>query len=199
MASFVQQLPALVGVLIGALSTYFVGSAMERSRWERQQSARWDEKRIQAYADYGYALKNEYIACLRVVGYRHGDSRFERIDLDEALTEIRQLSAERTAKWESVLLLGNPQTIAAARTWHEHVWEVELYARGVRSDAARWADLLKEIGIARARFYEAARGDLGIRSGQVAPSVPREVSLTLTNHHDDPEAVGRDRPESDML
>jgi hypothetical protein len=49
--SFVQQLPALIGVLVGALATYAATSAAERARWRRTQSVRWDDKRLTAYAE----------------------------------------------------------------------------------------------------------------------------------------------------
>jgi hypothetical protein len=43
LANFVQELPVLAGVVVGALASYVAGAAAERTRWHRQQSARWDE------------------------------------------------------------------------------------------------------------------------------------------------------------
>ena len=60
MASVVQQLPVLIGVGVGALASYLVTSATERARWQRQQATRWDDKRAQVYAAYGYAVKNVF-------------------------------------------------------------------------------------------------------------------------------------------
>ena len=57
MSGFTQQLPALIGVVIGASTSYLVGAAIERARWRREQWARWDEKRAQAYAEYSHAVK----------------------------------------------------------------------------------------------------------------------------------------------
>jgi hypothetical protein len=48
--TFLQQLPALIGVVVGALATWVVTSAAERSKWHRDQSVRWDEKKLTAYA-----------------------------------------------------------------------------------------------------------------------------------------------------
>ena len=110
--SIVQQLPALIGVAVGALASYLASSATERARWRREQSSRWDDRRAQAYAEYGYAVKNVYVQCQRLVEVRAkgGDSQAA---MGEALAELDRLNAERTAKWEPVLLLGNPATIAA--------------------------------------------------------------------------------------
>ena len=66
MANVVQQLTALIGVIVGALASYLVSSATERRRWQRQQSTRWDEKCAQAYADYANALRNVFYLCGRI-------------------------------------------------------------------------------------------------------------------------------------
>jgi hypothetical protein len=167
MASVVDQLPALIGVVVGASASYLVSSLTERARWQRQQSARWDIMRAQIYADYGYAVKNVFELCKRIAAYRGLGTRSEPIDPAEALGELGRLATERTAKWESVLLLGNPETIASAREWHRHVWHMELFARGQRSDPTEWTALLKEVAAARTRFYDAVRRDLGVKGGKV--------------------------------
>lgn len=129
MSGITQQLPALIGVVVGALASYLAGAASERTRWRRERSARWDERRAQAYADYGYAVKRVYVQCMGIVTMRSQAAGGDRVGYAEALAELGKLTDERTAKWESVLLLGNPETIAAARTWHRRVWQVELFAR----------------------------------------------------------------------
>jgi hypothetical protein len=166
MADIVQQLPVLTGVVIGALASYLASSATERARWRRQQAARWDDKRAQIYADYGYTVKNVYIACLRIVENRGPNTKSIPTD-PQVFGEFERLAAERTAKWESVLLLGNPETIAAARAWHRSIWQMEVIARGIRTDETAWTALLDKVDDARTRFYEAARRDLGITSGRV--------------------------------
>ena len=164
------SITALIGVIIGALASYLVGSAMERSRWQRQQAARWDEKRAEIYAEYGYSVKNIFDLCKRIAAHRGLETSSEPLDPADGLPELRGLTAERTAKWESVLLLGNPETIAAARAWHRNIWHMEYFARGIVTDNSEWIALLDEVTAARTRFYDAARSDLGITSGQVPPS-----------------------------
>ena len=128
--SVVQQLPALIGVVIGAFGSYLVGSVTERARWRREQSSRWDDRRAQAYAEYGYAVKNVYIQCARLARLQAEEADGGQAAAPEALSQLGALTAERTAKWELVLLLGDPETIAAARRWHRRIWQVELLARG---------------------------------------------------------------------
>jgi len=61
--SLVTQILPLVGVAIGAATSFLVSSLNERVRWRRQQAVRWNERRLGAYADYAHAVKglaNQY-------------------------------------------------------------------------------------------------------------------------------------------
>jgi hypothetical protein len=172
MSGIVQQLPALIGVVIGVMASYLAGAAAEHTRWRREQSSRWDDKRAQAYADYAYAVKNVYVQCMRAAELRRQGDGDDLAAYEEALIELGKLADERTAKWESVLLLGNPETIAAARVWHRRIWQAERFARGERTDEDQWDSVLDDINVDRARFYAAARQDLGITSGVIPQGGP---------------------------
>lgn len=167
MSGVTQQLPALIGVIIGASASYLVGAATERARWRREQLSRWDEKRAQAYAEYSHAVKSLYVQSMRIASSRIRSTRNEPMDYDEALANLGKLADERTQRWEMVLLLGNPETITAARTWHRRVWQIEFFARGEHTDAHQYDALQDQVDADRTRFYEAARRDLGISSGEV--------------------------------
>lgn len=166
MPGFTQVLSTLIAVAVGALATYLAGAATERTRWQRERSARWDDGRAQAYADYARAVKNVHVQCMRADGLRrNGDGA--RAAYEEALTELERLTDDRAAKWETVLLLGDPQTIEAGRTWHRRVWQAERFARGQRTDTEHWQALMDAVIADRRRFYTAARHDLGITSGDI--------------------------------
>ena len=121
MSGFTQVLSTLTAVAVGALATYLAGAATERTRWRRERSARWDDRRAQAYADYARAVKNVHVQGMRADGLRRTGTG-ARAAYEEALTELERLTDDRTAKWETVLLLGDPETIEAGRTWHRRVW-----------------------------------------------------------------------------
>jgi hypothetical protein len=181
MSGIIQQLPALIGVVIGVLASYLAGAAAERTRWRRERSSRWDDKRAQAYAEYAYAVKNVYVQCMRAAELRRlgrdGSSATYAVEYEAALTELGKSTDERTAKWESVLLLGNPETITAARVWHRRIWQLERFARGERADDDAWDALLADINVDRASFYAAARRDLGITSGAIPHGGPWRSAL----------------------
>jgi hypothetical protein len=167
MSGIIQQLPALIGVVVGALASYLAGAATERARWRREQSARWDDKRAAAYADYAYAVKNVYVQAMRAAEMRRDSGGEDTAAYEDALAELGKLTDDRTAKWESVLLLGDPETIAAGRAWHRRIWQVERFARGERTDMDQLDSVLEDVNDDRVRFYAAARHDLGITSGAI--------------------------------
>ncbi len=70
MSSVLQQLPALIGVVVGVVATYVATVAAERGRWQRQQSVRWDERRITAYIEYAHAVKKVLAITVRLAAQR---------------------------------------------------------------------------------------------------------------------------------
>src|SRR6267154_150727 len=66
MATILNQLPALVGVALGILGTLLVTSVSDRARWKRDQSVRWDQRRLEAYTEYARAIKEMYTTALHM-------------------------------------------------------------------------------------------------------------------------------------
>lgn len=127
----VEQLPALLGVCVGAVATYVTTGLAERARWRREQVARWDQARMNAYSDYGNAVKKKYHLACRIAAGRGFPYAIEPLAPNaEAIESLSELERDRAQAWEPVLLLGDPETVASARTWHTLVWRLEWYARG---------------------------------------------------------------------
>ncbi|MCL3996389.1 MULTISPECIES: hypothetical protein [Streptomyces] len=84
------------------------------------------------------------------------------LDPEQGLAQLAEAEARRATEWETMLLVGEAETIAAARRWHESVWNVELYARGLKDDPAGWETAVGQMSRARDGFYALARRDLGI-------------------------------------
>ena len=153
------------GTVVVGVSGFWASVQKPRQTIVSAKDSRIWEWRAQAYADYGYAVKSVFELCKRLAAYRGLPTRSKSIDPAEALEELGRLATERTAKWESVLLLGNAETIASARVWHRYIWHMELFARGERNDSVEWAALLANVADARTHFYDAARRDLGVGGG----------------------------------
>ncbi|NUS62668.1 MAG: hypothetical protein HOQ46_03360 [Saccharothrix sp.] len=155
----------IVGVLLGSAATSVFASTMERTRWRRAQSARWDDKRLLAYSEYANAVKHMVRLCRRIAETRGLLSTGRPIELDSALAALAEAETERAARWETVLLLGEPATISAARTWSEQVWGLEQILREDHPDAASFMNAYRNAMRLRNEFYARARADLGITSG----------------------------------
>ena len=178
MEAFVQQIPALAGVLVGALATYAATSAAERSRWRRQQSVRWDDKRFSTYAEYAHSLKQVISISLRLAAHRgiHPDS--DVLSPEEGLPALAAAEAERTMKWEAVLLLGSKEAVIAARSWHHAVFRLEQIASGRPCDMT-WAQAIDAASVARGKFYQVARLDIGVSIGDSAEAYEWQISKLI--------------------
>jgi hypothetical protein len=165
----VAQVLTIAGVLLGAAATFVVTSTTERTRWRRAQSARWDDKRLLAYSEYANAVKHMVRLCRRIAETKGLLSTGQPIDLDSAFTDLAEAETQRAARWETVLLLGEPATISAARAWSEQAWRLERLLRDNHPDdhpdASPFIDTYRNAMRLRNEFYAHARADLGITSG----------------------------------
>jgi len=173
MHALLQQLPALIGVVIGALATYLAGIATERARWRREHAARWDANRMQAYAGYALTVKTFILIANRISASRNLGSSTQPLPADQGLEKLAQAEIDRAAAWEQVLLIGDPTTIAAARNWHQCAWELEAFARGSKTGEQEWYATVVAANDARAEFYRNARRDLGVAGVPPAQDRPR--------------------------
>lgn len=178
MQTFLQQLPALIGVVIGALASFAATSAAERARWRRAQSVRWDERRLTAYAEYAFAVKKVISLSVRIAAHRGVHPDIDALSPEEGLPALAAAEEERTVKWETVLLLGTGDTVVAARAWHESAFRLQRVASGAEIGMA-WAEAVDAVSKARRRFYEAAKADIGIAIGDLPESYEWQVGRLL--------------------
>lgn len=172
----VQQLPALLGLGVGALATYGATAFGERARWKRDRLFRWDNERLRVYTDYGDAVKKVFHISARLAAARGFPHLAEPLEPTQAAIDVlSEAKTDRSRAWEAVLLLGDPATVAAARAWHEAAWRVSWYARGRFADPDQWEPTVTDSARAREAFYERARRDLGVGGGAVpTPPWPSE-------------------------
>ncbi|WP_200871679.1 hypothetical protein [Actinomadura welshii] len=169
--AFMDQAPALAGVIIGALGSYLTSSLTERARWRRTRTERWDEKKFEIYANYANALKTQIGIGQRIAAHRGLAYTVDPLEPEEGMRLLAQAESRRQAEWEAVLLVGDAETVAAARAWHEGVWNIGLWVRGLKDDQEGWVAAVQRVSRARDDFYSCARRDLGI-AGPPPPSGP---------------------------
>ena len=180
-----SQLLVLVGVVIGALASYLTTAAAERGKWKRALDSRWDDRRVDAYASYAQALKEEIGIAGRIAAGRGVAVHPRPLSAgEENLELLASVGARRAAAWEPVLLLGHPETVQAGRNWHEAVWRLEGFARGsITGSVEDWEEARSEANRCRSKFYESAREDLQVRGGSL-PSAG-EYQTRLRNIYGD--------------
>lgn len=159
----------MFGVLLGAVSTFAAATLAERAKWRRARDIRWDDKRLAAYAQYANALKHYMQLSFRLAAARGYPALAAPMDLDAGVQALAEAEADKTIKWEAVLLLGSPQAVAAARAWNHAAWDLGWAARGHVIEHDEYLRLYSEMGRKRNAFYECARADLTVVSGELPP------------------------------
>jgi hypothetical protein len=192
MAGFVQQLPALLGVIVGVLASYLAGTVAERGRWRRQQEVRWDERRIAAYTEYAHAVKKVIAVSVRLAAQRGIYPDDDVISPEYRIADLGVAEDERTIKWEAVLMLGSDLVVVAGRDWHQSVFRLMRLACGQTSDMT-WQEAVDATGRARQRFYEAAKGDIGIAIGRTTDAYEWQMGRSLSER---PEGVALASPDA---
>lgn len=162
MGTLVDQLPALIGVVVGTVGTVLATAVSDRTRWRHDRDARWEEKRMDAYSRYAVALKDIHNLSYRVT------SASDPLDRQRALSRLADADVVRTREWEAVLLVGDGATLRAAREWREAIRRVSEIAFDGGRDDADWAPRLHEANRARDSFYLAARQSLSLPGAEVA-------------------------------
>lgn len=168
-----QALP-LVGVAVGAAVSLVVSAVNEHTRWRRQQSVRWDERRLNAYAEYAHAVKelsNRYTRLAIARGVTTGPTPLE--PTDAVLEELAAAETHRSALAEALWLLGDVDSNTAAVKLNHALWHLEWLARGIPTTGiATWPEAFREFRKAREDFLTAARRDLGVGGTRITHDVP---------------------------
>jgi hypothetical protein len=168
MSAFIQQLPALLGVVIGALGSYLVVMRGEQVRFRREQAARWEERRLAAYADYACQLKKTITLTYRVASHLGNDPHPHPLSPEAAEPLLAEAADARDPAGEALLLLGSREVVDTARAWVLAVLEMEAFLRAGTRDAGAWQRLLERQRAARERYYAAVRADLALPPGHSA-------------------------------
>ncbi|MFF4350086.1 hypothetical protein [Streptomyces sp. NPDC001530] len=168
MSAFIQQLPALIGVVIGALGSYLAIVRGDQARFRREQVARWEERRLAVYADYARALKKSVTLTYRVASHLGNDPHPHPLSPEDAAPLLAEATFARDPSGEALVLLGSPQVVEKARAWVVLVMEMEQFLRERTHDPEAWQALLERQRAGREGYYRAVREDLALPPGHSA-------------------------------
>lgn len=168
MSAFLQQLPALIGVVIGALGSYLAVVRSDRARFRSETAARWEERRLAVYADYARTLKTSVTLTYRVAAHLGNDPHPHPLSPEEAAPAQAEATLARDPAGEALLLLGSTDVVEKARAWVVTVLEMERFLRERTRDPDAWQALLERQRAGREGYYTAVREDLALPPGHAA-------------------------------
>jgi hypothetical protein len=165
MAGLSAQLPSLIGVLVGASASLMVTTVGDRSRFRRDELARWRDRRLAVYTDYARAMKANVNVMYRWADYLGNRSSPHELTPERARPLLAASVEARDQAWETLSLVGSRDVAAAANAWFDVVVVMERSIQASVEDTAVWDELFSRHGNARQRFYDAARADLALSDG----------------------------------
>ncbi|MCC3653181.1 hypothetical protein LIX60_17275 [Streptomyces sp. S07_1.15] len=165
MTVFIQQLPALIGVVIGALGSYLVVMRGDQARFRREQAVRWEERRLTAYADYARSLKKTVTLTYRIAAHLGNDPHPHPLSPEEAAPHLADATDDRDPAGEALLMLGSPDVVEKAREWVVAVMDMEGFLRDGTQSPETWSAMLERQRAARDSYYAAVRRDLALPPG----------------------------------
>lgn len=89
----------------------------------------------------------------RIAAYGDIDGVADPLSPDVGLPQLSAAEQDRSAKWESVLMVGDPAVIEAGQRWKQCVWRLEWLARNRSDVGLDWASALSQVGDAKHGFY----------------------------------------------
>jgi hypothetical protein len=162
--SLVDQLPALIGVVVGAGLSFTSTTVTERGRWRRSQAVRWDERKLAAYAEFGNAVKDMVLLANRIaagLGLNQYTQPLERDDA--AIAALAEAAAQVSLLSETMRLLADEDTFAASREMKHRAWQLEWFARGAAEGTpAAWKAAFAAYRDARDEYLRRARVSLQV-------------------------------------
>ncbi|MFC5666748.1 hypothetical protein ACFP3U_27755 [Kitasatospora misakiensis] len=159
----ITQLVTIAAVVLGGLTTYLTNSLMERSRRKDGLRLRWDEKKLDAYADYVGRVRTSIHIAVLLYELREEIRMMPRTEHELAM-ELTEASGAQAMAFERVMLLAEDEVIEAAHAIQEDLAAIGWQARGVvEGTLAGWRTLHTDAFKAINRFHEAARADLGVQ------------------------------------
>jgi hypothetical protein len=172
-SQFLQQLPTLLGVVIGALGSYLAVVRSDSARFRRERDARWEERRLAVYSDYARAVKRTVTLTYRVAAHLGNDPHPHPLPPQEAEPLLAEATAGRDPVGEALLMLGSAEVVERAREWVVVVMQMETFLRAGTRDPEAWQRLMERQRAARQAYYGAVREDLALPPGHPARwSVP---------------------------
>ena len=170
------QALTIVGVLLGALTSYVTGFLVERSRHRRSLAARWDERKLETYVKYVGCVRDVIYASVLAYEAREGIRTIDRSQ-EELVLKLTDAERSRALVFEQLVMLGGPDVVDAAHELNRAVAAIDWRARGlIDATLKEWQELHVRAFQLINVFHAQARADLGV-IGQLAENSNLTLNL----------------------
>jgi hypothetical protein len=181
------QVFTLVGVVLGAASSFITTTLLERGKYRREKAVRWDAPSLQAFSDYLKAVAGMARMAGQAAGHRGSDGNAASRDLTEALRLMEEREDDRAIAFERVRLVADKATIDAACRLNNAAWEMEWLASGRKDGSAgAWQAATQKYLCALDAFHDASRDRLSMLVPDVEPRAVASVPSSLPRSYPDP-------------
>ncbi len=168
-----QQFVTLGAVVVGAVMSYLAATATERRRHRNEAAARWEQRRVDLYADYAEVAK-------RILRHTEDVGKLDPSSdgFGAAASKLRMLEEDRSALFERLMLVGDRATIEAAHKLNHVMWTLQSELPGAVPYTPEWRETPWVVQLnnlhacARAAVLNAKRADL-------STDLPVDASSTL--------------------
>ncbi|MBS2962091.1 hypothetical protein KGA66_03460 [Actinocrinis puniceicyclus] len=161
------QLVTIVGVLVGALSTYVASYLVERGKDRRGLALRWDERKLDTYVSYVAHVRDVIYAAVLLFESREGLRTIDKT-IDQLTLGLIDAERSRALLFEQLVLLGGAEVVDAGHELNRAVLAIDWRARELTDeDLPGWRALHVRAFQLINEFHNAARSDLGVR-GELA-------------------------------
>ncbi|MFI0785234.1 hypothetical protein ACH4Q6_06515 [Streptomyces lydicus] len=157
LSRMLSQVIPLVGVLLGAATSFFATSLAERTKFRQTMATRWDERKLDTYIEYVSCVKEAIRAARQTV-----EAREHGADASEPLSVMEAAEARRSVLFEGLVLLSDDAASQAAMVVNERLWAVLRRVRDPAGDSGNGRELGSSVVEALNVLHKAARADLAI-------------------------------------
>ncbi|PBC72152.1 hypothetical protein BX265_6773 [Streptomyces sp. TLI_235] len=158
----ITQLVTIAAVLLGSLSTYAANQLVERSKRRETLRVRWDEKKLDAYAEYIGMVRSVIHANVLLYEVREGIRTLPRSEHDLTM-DLTDAGAAQAVAFERLMLLAGDAVVDAAHAVQEATAAVGWQARGVvEGTLDEWRARNAAAFGAINQLHQRARVDLGV-------------------------------------
>ena len=131
----INQFVTLGAVVVGAGLSYLATVANERRRRRNDAAARWEERRVDLYADYAEVAKRILRQTSTVAKLDPSSDEFRA-----AASKLKTWEEDRSALFERMVLLGDRATIEAAHKLNHVMWTLQSKLPGAAPYTPEWRE-----------------------------------------------------------